>query len=188
MRFEQCCFSKNLPGPNSRSYFVPHLLKCGHSLCYACVNSGVQRDKLECPQCTLSFSVPRNYTAMIRDLIPMNYYLQGVLQKQSLDAQRYQDFLRQQKPNVNKKNENLCNECFKVSTKLVCQNCCLMFCKPCFNKLHLSTVSFANHKLQEIGELEFYLFLAHFCLFVRKIRYWLDFDVCPYFFLLKIEV
>ncbi|XP_063706829.1 uncharacterized protein LOC134835793 isoform X2 [Culicoides brevitarsis] len=93
------------------------------------------KPELRCPGCHRKFTHP------------------GVLQKQSLDFHRYQEFLLQEK-NGAKDSQNRCNECKVAPTTLVCQTCCLFFCKPCFNKLHMMTVSFANHQLQEIESLD----------------------------------
>lgn len=116
--------------------------------------NGCRRGIIECRLCKCSFILEKleDPKILLRDSVPCNYYLQGVLVRQNLMWLRYQDFLKQKKAESSLDNGNLCNECSKVLTDQFCQNCCLFFCESCFNKLHMSTVSFAKHNLVKFGK------------------------------------
>lgn len=116
--------------------------------------SGCRRGIIECRPCKCSFILEKleDPKILLRDSVPSNYYLQGVLVRQNLMWLRYQDFLKQKKAESSLGKGNLCNECSKVLTDQFCQNCGLFFCESCFNKLHMTTVSFAKHNLVEFGK------------------------------------
>lgn len=159
------CFSTGQRKSDSDDYYnfnAPYLLKCGHSVCYKCLLNGWRRGKIDCHVCDVKFDLEKHESGqqmIIRDTVPINCYLQGVLIRQNLDWQRYHDYMKQRKAEETIRggggggNGNLCNECSKEVTKGFCQNCGLFFCKMCFHKLHMTTVSFSKHKLIEFGKL-----------------------------------
>lgn len=153
-----CCFfisgHRKCETDENYHFNVPHLLKCGHSLCYKCLISGCRRGNVECRPCKSNLVLEKHETLKIplRDIVPMNYYLQGVLARQNMDWMRYQEYVLQRKMESKKAKEHLCNECSDIVTDRVCQTCALFFCQKCFNKLHMNTISFAKHKLMQIGK------------------------------------
>uniref|UniRef100_A0A336LFD3 CSON008679 protein n=1 Tax=Culicoides sonorensis TaxID=179676 RepID=A0A336LFD3_CULSO len=132
------------------TFLAPYLLKCGHSICYKCIYHGLNNNKIICRVCQEIFVNEKiEKTRTIRDKFPYNYYLQGVLTTQNENK-----FLEMKKKLKAEKLKmgNFCNECSEVETDHYCQTCQLFFCKNCFNKLHLMTVSFSSHKLLEFGK------------------------------------
>lgn len=141
---------------------APLLLHCGHSICENCLKTFVRNKNIQvvCRVCS-GVSDLKN-TSEIADTLhsqfPLNLYLVGKVQVRSV--MKDEDSMISFKKNKQKRNnsvmdlpkKDMCCECSRITADTRCQQCDVIYCNLCFNKVHRAARSLQMHKREPLSE------------------------------------
>lgn len=146
-----------LCGPKS-----PLLLHCGHSMCESCIRS-ILRNKdaeLVCRTCSEVSEITSTVESLdtLREEFPLNLYLLGKIQFQSV-MMKSDDSMISFKKNkqgqsgsaLDPSRKDMCYECGRITADTRCQQCNVIYCNLCFDKVHRSAKSLQMHKKEPLS-------------------------------------
>lgn len=146
-----------LCGPKS-----PLLLHCGHSVCESCIRS-ILRNKdaqLVCRTCSEVSEITSPVEDFaLREEFPLNLYLLGKIQFQAV--MRNDDSMITFKRNKQSQNssaldpsrKDMCCECNRITADARCQQCNVIYCNLCFDKVHRAAKSLQMHKKEPLSQI-----------------------------------